>query len=75
MIDRDMDRVHSLTVVLDKDMRSDDVESIINAIFCFKHVLAVGPCAVNVDTHMAQERARHELEAKLWTVLYKGEKL
>jgi len=64
------DRIHSLTVVLEKDMRDDDCESIINAINMIRGVLSVKPHISNIYDHMAKERAKDELGKKLWDVLY-----
>ena len=64
------DRFHSLTVVLDVNVRDDDAESIINAIRMVKHVQSVTPHVADPTSHMAEERARRELGDKLWKVLY-----
>jgi len=63
-------RYYALTVVLDKDMRSDDAESIINAIKMIKHVLKVKGNIANPDIWMAQVRAKQELVQKLFKVLH-----
>ena len=64
------DRFHSLVVVLEKDMRSDDAEGLIQAI---RHMRGVASVAGNISdfaSHMAEERARRELGHKLWEILY-----
>jgi len=63
------DRFYALTVALEKDIRSDDAESILEAIKMIKGVRNVKPLVANPDTWMAEERARHELTMKLWEVL------
>lgn len=64
------DRVFALTVVLEADTRTDDVEALTNAIKMFRGVLDVTNHIANPSTYMAQERARRELGEKLWGVLY-----
>ena len=64
------DNYHTLTVVLERDMRSDDAESLINAILHLRGVLTVTPEVVDSGTYMAQERARHELGQKIIEVVY-----
>jgi len=64
------DRYHTLTVTLEKDTRDDDAEHLINAIQMMRGVLSVAGEVANMDTHMAEERARHELGQKILDVLY-----
>lgn len=64
------DRVHSLIVVLDHDIRVDDVESITNAIGMLKGVLTVSGKISDLTSHMAEERARYELGQKIFDVVY-----
>lgn len=64
------DRFHSLTVVLEKDIRSDDAEGLIQAIRHMRGVLSVTGRVSDPDSHMAEERARRELGQKLWEILY-----
>lgn len=64
------DRIHSLTVVLDRDYRDDDAESIVSAIEMIKGVLSVSGHVSDFDSHMAEERARRELGEKIWGILY-----
>lgn len=59
------DRFHSLTVVLEHDIRDDDAEHIINAIKMLRGVLSVSGNVSDIDSHMAEERAKWELRAKL----------
>lgn len=63
------DRYYALTVVLDKDIRDDDCESIINAIKMIKHVLDVKGQVASPETWMAENRALNEMRMKLWEVL------
>ena len=64
------DRVDSLTVVFEKDVRIDDCEEWINAIRMFRNVLSVKPHISGVGDHMAEERAKDELGKKLWAILH-----
>ena len=64
------DRYNALTVVLDHDIRSDDAESIINAIEMIRCVLSVKPKVSNIDDHIAYDRVRSELGKELWEILY-----
>ena len=63
------DRYHALTVVLDQNLRSDDVEGLINAIKLLSHVSDVTPHVANIDTYVAEARAKSELYTKLWEIL------
>lgn len=59
------DRINSLTIVLDRDMREDDCESLIAAIYHFKGVIKVSANISDMTTFMAQERAKQSLRKKL----------
>ncbi len=63
------DRIHSLVVVLDHDMRDDDVEGLIEAIRHFRFVTSVTGNVSDMNSLMAAERARYELRAKLLRAL------
>lgn len=64
------DRFNSLTVVLEQDIREDDAETIIAAIRQLRGVLIVTGNVSDITTHVAKERARHELGERLLEVLY-----
>lgn len=64
------DRYNALTVILEKDIRDDDAEALLNAIRQLRGVLSVSGNVADFDSHLAQERARSELGQKLWNVLY-----
>jgi len=64
------DRYHSLTVVLEHDIRDDDAEPLINAIKMLHGVLSVKGNVSSFEVHTATERARFELGQKLWEVIY-----
>ena len=64
------DRYNALTIVLEKDVRDDDAEALLNAIRQLRGVLSVTGNVADLDSHMAQERARRELGENLWRVLH-----
>ena len=66
------DRHSGYIVVLGSDLREDEAEYVINAIQqqnaairMIKRVISVQPIAANPDTHVATERAKYELVAKI----------
>ena len=62
------DRIHSITLVLDKDIRIDDAESLIVAAGQLKGVIGVTPNISDSDSHFAYVRARNDLLTKLYEV-------
>lgn len=60
------DRVRTLTVLLEQDVRTDDVECIVDAVRMIRGVqhVRLGP-VVGIEAWTAREVARRELEAKL----------
>ena len=64
------DRVAALTVVLDTDIRVDDVEHIINAIRMIKHVQSVKQHIAEWELHVAEERVRRDIYEKIFDVVY-----
>ena len=63
------DRIHSLVVVLEHDMRDDDVAALKKAISQFRYVIRVTGKVSDMNSMMAAERARYELRAKLLRAL------
>ena len=63
------DRINALTVVLEKDMRHDDVVGLLHAIRSLRGVVAVERNIASVDAFVAYERARAQLTERLWEVL------
>lgn len=64
------DRIQDLTVVLDSDIREDDVECIMDAILMIKGVQSVGKGKpVNFEDHMARQRVYMDVREKLFDVL------
>jgi hypothetical protein len=63
------DRYCALTVVLEKDMRDDDAQGLIDAIMRLRGVLRVEPMVADPETYVAEERARQKLRLQLMQVL------
>lgn len=64
------DRYNALTIVLDRDIRDDDAQHIINAIEMLRGVISVTPNVVDISDHVAEQRVRRELGQKLLDILY-----
>lgn len=63
------DRYNALVVVLDRDLRDDDAQSIISAIEMIKGVSAVTGNVVDVDSFAANTRANDAIRRKLIDLL------
>jgi hypothetical protein len=59
------DSYHTLTVVLERNIRVDDVESLMGAIRHLRGVLDVDGVVADYAAHMAEVRVRQELSAKV----------
>ena len=64
------DRYNALTVVLERDIRDDDADAILQAIRMIKGVLNVEGNVADMDSHVAESRVRREMGDKIWEVLY-----
>ena len=64
------DRIHSLTVVLEKDIREDDCQPLIDAIKQLRGVLTVDKHVANMDTYVAEQRVRLEFGQKLIDMVF-----
>lgn len=64
------DRIHSITLVLAEDIRIDDAEALIAAAKQFRGVIDVTPNVADLGSHVAEQRARHQLREKLIAVLW-----
>ncbi len=60
------DIVKGFTITLEKDIREDDVEYILNAIKMIRGVADVEPSIVGSDDIMNRSRIRHELREKFY---------
>lgn len=67
------DRIRTLTVVLDRDMRDDDVEVVVKALSCIKHVSKVelGP-ATAMEQHIASDDFRRSMGMLLHRIIGAG---
>lgn len=63
------DRVHSLTVVLESNVRTDDVKAYVDAIMMMRGVQDVGLNIDDAHVYVATERARQDIAQRLWEVL------
>lgn len=63
------DRISSLTVIFDKDIREDDVERYIRAMYLFRHVLKVEKNLTDPNDFIYSERAKHKLKMKIGELL------
>ena len=64
------DRIHSLTVVLDKDYRDDGLQAVIDAILMIKTVLSVDTHISDSNSHMAEVRIKAEYVGKIVELFY-----
>jgi Co/Zn/Cd efflux system component len=65
------DRIHALTIVLDKDYRDDDVQPIVNAIRQIRGVADVTEQHVTtIDDHSARHHVRMKLGSTLFDVFH-----
>ena len=64
------ERLKGVVVAFDVDIREDDVQTLVNAIRCFRHVLSVEPVMANADDWVVEQRVRDDLSKKLWEVLH-----
>lgn len=62
------DRVDAFTIVLDKDVREDDVEFILNAIRMIKGVMSVEPHIADISS---EGIGRMRMHAILWDAILK----
>lgn len=63
------DRLNALTVSLDRDIRDDDAEVIINAIKAIRGVNSVTGNVVNPDSYVVQRRANNIVREKLFQLM------
>ena len=64
------ERYNYLVVVLETDTRGDDANPTMDAIRQIKGVMSVTGNVADADALLAFERAKRDLEGKLWEVLY-----
>lgn len=64
------DRIKTITVVLERDTRTEDCEAILNAIRMTKDVLSATPNVADGMEHMAVGRKRREMRNNVWKAIY-----
>lgn len=65
------DRIHALTVVLDRDIREDDIEDIIAAIKMNRFVADVKIHVANTEDYMARARVRSDIRFEIHKAIEK----
>lgn len=60
------DRINGLTITLDKDIRDDDIQSLITAILMMRGVIHVEPNIVSSLDHFARARMKDEIRDKMY---------
>jgi len=63
------DRIHALTVCLEKGIREDDVAPLISAISMLRGVLRVETHVSDLSVWAAECRVRHDLEGKILAIV------
>ena len=63
------DRINSVTVVLERDIRIDDAQRIIDAIAMVSGVIKVEVGVVNSGDYIARERAKAELRTQIYKLI------
>lgn len=64
------DRYNALVVTLERDIRDDDAEHIIQAIQMIKGVLSAEGNVADMSSHVAESRVRQDLGKKIWAILF-----
>lgn len=62
-------RHHSLQVVLEEDVREDEIQPLLSAISHMRGVLRVVPVDSSFDSVMAEARAKDEMRGRLIKIL------
>ena len=66
------DRINALTVVLEQDIRDDDVQGLVDAIGWLRGVLRVDLHVASTADHVAKSRARADIRDRLYKALEDG---
>lgn len=66
------DRIHGLTVVLEKHIRADDIGSTMQAICHIRNVASVVPLVSDPNVYCAESRIRSEIRETVIKALDKG---
>ena len=63
------DRVNALVVTLDRDIRIDDVQHLVDAIRMLRGVMSVDENITDISDHVAEMRAKTEMNNKLMDII------
>lgn len=63
------DRINAITLVLDRDIRDDDVESLRQACLHLRFVQSATLNVCNIDAHVGEQRAKNHARMKLYALL------
>ncbi|KPK66760.1 MAG: hypothetical protein AMS21_00990 [Gemmatimonas sp. SG8_38_2] len=66
------DRYYALTVVLDRDIREDDAQPIVEAIKTIRGVLDVQPHVAEFEIHATRHRLWYEMRKRVLDALDRG---
>lgn len=64
------DRIHSITLVLEADLREDDAQSLLAAVRMLKGVISAAGNVSNITDYIAQARVRLEYGQQLLAIVY-----
>ena len=67
------DRVHSITIVFENNVREDDVEAYITFCLMMKGVVSAKKNVADFNDYAAREQAKHELKMKILDLLRGGQ--
>jgi hypothetical protein len=68
------DRINSILVVLEHDMRDDDVQTLMKAIGQFRNVLKVTGNVSDISNVIAEARAKQEIMVRVFAAIQQGSK-
>lgn len=66
------DRINSILVVLEHDMRDDDVQTLMKAIGQFRNVLKVTGNVSDISNVIAEARAKQEIMVRVFAAIQQG---
>jgi len=65
------DRVKGFYVALEKDMRIDDVQKVLNAVKMIRYIADTRVSVVNIDDWMNRSQVKHELQQDIFMITSK----
>lgn len=66
------DRINAFTIVLDKDIKNEDVQDLLTALKMLKGVISVTPNVADISDHIAQMRERARINHELIKIIDHG---